>query len=382
MRLFLVRDALDLVYLGNPLRAWLTAAGVLGGVFGALLLARHLLTRRLERIAPRTATELDDLALGAVRRTSTLFLLALAIAAARKALFDLPQDVKDAVALVAKLAFYVQAARWGYGAVAFWLARTTRQRTETDKASLATLNLLGIAARIAIAVLVVLLALDAFGVNITALVTGLGIAGVAVALAVQNVLGDLLASLSIALDKPFVVGDTITFDTFVGTVESVGLKTTRLRSITGERIVVSNAELLKARIRNFQGMVERRVVLTLNLPLHTPPAAVARVPGLVREIIEAETDARFDRSHFAAITDQALAVETVYFVTSGDYRLFMDLQERVNLAVLERLTAAGLGLTLPTRAVVVRPGADGANGSTPPVPFATSVAAAGGATDP
>jgi hypothetical protein len=109
---------------------------------------------------------------------------------------------------------------------------------------------------------------------------------------------------------------------------------------------------------------------------------VARVPGLVREIIEAETDARFDRSHFAAITDQALAVETVYFVTSGDYRLFMDPAGAGEPRRDRAPRAAGLGLTLPTRAVVVRPGADGANGSTPPVPFATSVAAAGGATDP
>jgi small-conductance mechanosensitive channel len=332
--------------------------------------------RRLELRAPRTATEVDDLALGTLRHTSALFLFAVALAAARKALFDLPQDVKEAVALVAKLAFYLQAARWGWGAVAFWLARTTRRRAESDQASLATLNLLGVAARVAIAALVVLAALDAFGVNITALVTGLGIAGVAVALAVQNVLGDLLASLSIALDKPFVVGDSIAFDQFNGTVEYIGLKTTRLRSLTGEQIVVANAELLKARIRNYTRQTERRVQFTLAFPLDTPPAALAGVPALVREVVQAQPEVRFDRSHLSAITDQAVAVETVYMVTSADYALHMDVQQRVYLALLERLAAAGVPLAVPTRAVFVRADGDGAR---PPAPAANGAAAAAAA---
>lgn len=356
--LAVVADLLDRVYFGNPVRGWLTAAGVLAAVFGALLLVRSVLLRRLERRAPLTATAVDDVALGVLRHTSALFLFAVAVAAARKALFDLPQDVKDAVALVAKLALYVQAARWGWAAVAIWLTRATRRRAEHDKASLATLNLLGVAARVAIAVLVVLLALDAMGVNITALVTGLGIAGVAVALAVQNVLGDLLASLSIALDKPFVVGDFIIVDQYMGTVEDIGLKTTRIRSLSGEQIVVANAELLKARIRNHGRQRERRVVFTLTFPLGTPPAAMARVPGIVREIVTAQEQVRFDRSHFSAITDQALAVETVYFVTSADFTLYMDIQQRINLALLEQLAAADVSLAVPTRAVVVRAGQD------------------------
>lgn len=365
-----VRDALDYVYLGTTLRDWLTAGAVLLGVFAALLLVRRTIVRRLERVAPATPTEVDDVALAALRHTSALFLFAVALAAARKALFDLPQDVKEAVALVAKLAFYLQAARWGWGAVAFWLARATRRRAQTDQASLASLNLLGVAARVAIAVLVVLLGLDAFGVNITALVTGLGIAGVAVALAVQNVLGDLLASLSIALDKPFVVGDAISFDQINGTVEDIGLKTTRLRALSGEQVVVANAELLKARIRNYKRQSERRVQFTLTFPLATPAAAMAGVPTIVRDVVTAQEQVRFDRSHFAAITDQALAVETVYYVTTADYGLYMDVQQRINLALLERLAAADVPLAMPTRAVVVRgePGADAA----------TAAAAAGG----
>ena len=350
----LPRSPLDLVYLGNPLRGWLTAAGVLAGVLLGLVLARRALVRRLERRAPETAGQLDDLLLALARRTSKLFFLAAALAAARKALFDLPRDVADTVVLVARLALYLQAARWANTAVGFWIAHLTRHRAERDKASLATLNLLGVLARVALGAVLLLLALDALGVNITALVTGLGVAGVAVALAVQTTLGDLLASLAIALDKPFVIGDTIAFDQFTGTVEDIGLKTTRLRALGGEQIVVANAELLKARIRNYQRQADRRVQFTLTFPLGTAPAAIARVPGLVREVVSAEAEVRFDRSHLAAITEQALAVETVYVVNTADYARYMDAQQRILLALLERLAAEGIELAVPTRAVLVR----------------------------
>lgn len=353
----LPRDPLDLVYLGNPLRAWLTAAGVFAAVVLALLLARRALVRRLERLAPHTATRVDDLVLALARRTSALFFAAVALAAARRALWDLPPDLKDAVALVARIALYLQAGRWANTAVGFWLAGATRERAEHDKASLATLNLLGLLARVALGAVIVLLALDAFGVNITALVTGLGVAGVAVALAVQTTLGDLLASLAIALDKPFVIGDTITFDQFTGTVEDIGLKTTRLRALSGEQLVVANAELLKTRIRNYQRQTERRVQFTLSFPLDTAPAALARVPGLVREAVAAEPSLRFDRSHVSAVTDQAVAVESVYVVTTADYAVHMDAQQRVLLALLARLADEGTPVAVPTRAVVVRPAA-------------------------
>lgn len=364
-------DLLDLVYLGSPLRGWLTAAGVLAGVFLGLVLARRALVRRLERRAPLTATRADDVVLALARGTSRLFLLAVAVAAARKALFDLPADVKDAVVLVARLALYLQAAAWANTAVGFWVARLTRRRAEHDKASLATLSLLGLLARVALGAILLLLALDAFGVNITALVTGLGVAGVAVALAVQSTLGDLLASLAIALDKPFVIGDTIAFDQYTGTVEAIGLKTTRLRALSGEQLVVANAELLKARIRNYQRQAERRVQFTLTFPLGTPPAAMARVPEVVRAVVAAQPEVRLDRSHFSAITDQALAVETVYFVTSADYNLYMDVQQRIYLALLERFAAEGVELAVPTRAVMVVRGAEGDGAAVPGAAAAT-----------
>jgi small-conductance mechanosensitive channel len=151
-----------------------------------------------------------------------------------------------------------------------------------------------------------------------------------------------------------VIGDFIVLDTFQGTVEEIGLKTTRLRSLSGEQIVIANAELLKARIRNYQRQTERRAAFTLLFPLDTPPEAIERVPPLVRETILENERVRVDRVHFSAITDQALAVEAVYFVLDPSYVVYADIQQRINLALLRRLPAAGVRLAVPTRSVVVK----------------------------
>jgi len=369
-------DLLAHRWLGTPLAAWLTAAAVLVLGWGALLLARRLAVRRLERFAAHTATVVDDLLLGALQRTSKFFLFMVALAAAVKMLPALRGDARDVVGLVARIAFLFQAASWGNGAISFWLHRSTAERASHDRSSITTLNVLGLVGRIVMWVIIALLALDAFGVDVTALVTGLGIAGVAVALAVQNILGDVLASLSIALDKPFAIGDVIVVDTFQGTVEHIGIKTTRLRSISGEQIVIANAELLKARIRNFQRLTERRAAFTLTFPLDTPAEVMERIPQLVEEAVTANEPVRFDRSHFSSITDQTLAVETVYFVLVADYRVFMDIQQRINLSLLRRLAAEGVSLAVPTRSVVVR-----GNGEGDARAAATAGAAGAAATD-
>jgi small-conductance mechanosensitive channel len=323
---------------------------VLLGGWAALAMARRLLIRRLERFAEHTATYLDDLALRGLRHTSNAFLFVLALAAAERVALVLPPNVDAAVRLVATTALLLQGARWGNGAITFWLERVTLRRAATDKASLATLAVLGILARFALWTLIFLVALDMFGVDVTALVTGLGVVGIAVALAVQNILGDVIASLSIALDKPFVIGDSIAFETFNGTVEDIGLKTTRLRSITGEQIVVANAELLKARIRNYQRQIERRIQFATALAFDTPPELAERAPQIVREIVAAQPAVRLDRSHFTGFGESSLNLETVYFVTTADYAVYMDTHQRILLEMMRRFRAEGIVLAPPPRA--------------------------------
>jgi len=341
-------------YYGNPVADWLIALAVMAGVWVVLVLVRRLAIRRLERFAERTASPIDDIVLGALQRTSVAFLFAVALSAGLHAGLALSPNVEAVLDTGIRLAFLLQLASWGSGGITLWVHRTTNRRAKQDKASLATLNVLGLLARGALWTVILLLALNAFGIDITALVTGLGIAGVAVALAVQSILGDLFASLSIALDKPFVIGDAIAVDNFNGTVEDIGLKTTRLRALTGETLVFSNADLLKSRIRNYRGQMERRVTFTLTLAADTPPDRLERVPALVREIVTAEEKARFDRSHVASIgSDATLGVETVYFVTTGDYGVYMDMQQRIYLALLRRLAVEGVALNKPLPPVVL-----------------------------
>jgi small-conductance mechanosensitive channel len=200
-------------------------------------------------------------------------------------------------------------------------------------------------------VVVALLALDNIGVNITALVAGLGIGGVAVALALQNILGDLFASLAIALDEPFVVGDFLAVGDILGTVESIGIKSTRLRSISGEQVVICNDDLIGSRVHNFGRMRERRDQFVLNLAYETPAEQLEAVPALVRDIVEAGGGerVRFDRCHFSALGPHSLDFECVFFVLTADYLTLMEVRQSINLALVREFARRGIEFAYPTQ---------------------------------
>jgi small-conductance mechanosensitive channel len=217
-------------------------------------------------------------------------------------------------------------------------------------------------------IIVTLVALQAiFNRSFTTLVTGFGIGGIAIALAVQNILGDLLAAVAIVFDRPFDVGDTIQVDQMVGKVEQIGLKTTRLRSTTGEQLILGNGELLKSRLRNYRRMYERRGLLLVDVEYSTDPAIVERIPTMLRHIVEAEGGSvRFERSHFAGFMENALRIETVYFVLDPDYNRYMDVQQSINLAVLRKFRAEKIEFAFPTRTVELK--MIGGGGSSVPTP--------------
>ena len=255
----------------------LIALGIAAAVFLVLLGLRELVVRRLGKRAERTANGLDDLVVGLGRRTQILVIAVVALYAGACTSPCSPGRSGPSAAL-AEVAVFLQIALWSSVAIDFWIARQ-RRRMDQDPTSVALAGVLRFVAKLILWALLLLMALDNLGVNVTALITGLGVGGVAVALALQNVLSDLLASLSIVLDKPFVIGDAITVDTLTGTVESIGLKTTRLRAVSGEQLVFANSDLLKSRIHNWQRLAERRVVLAFGVPQGTPPDAVERIPG-------------------------------------------------------------------------------------------------------
>jgi small-conductance mechanosensitive channel len=336
----------------NSLRAWFVAAAAFVVALGVLFLVRRLLAYRLGALAARTTNLVDDLGAEIARRTRLYFLVAIAVAVGAR-FVALPERMADTLDKAIALIVLFQVALWGTAGIAFYVARHIERRRDTLEASNAwAIRALGVAARGMVWALAFVAVLDNLGFDVTALVTGLGVGGIAIALAVQTILGDVLAAMAIVFDKPFVVGDFIVVDNLAGTVEAIGLKTTRLRSLTGEQLVFGNSELLKSRIRNFKRLYERRNVFTLDVTYDTPAHAVARIPAILREIVEAQHPVRFDRSHFSGYGESALRFETVYYVLDPQYNTHMDIQQAIFLAVLERFRRDGIEFAFPTRTIV------------------------------
>lgn len=355
-------ELLDRVWYGNSLRQWLIAAVVLGVVYLVLALARRILVKRLGALAARSTTHIDDLGVDIIRRTRPYFIAMVAMYAATR-LLVLPEQPLAVVRLVVLAASLLQIGRWGTGIIVFLVEHYVRQRGQEDVGTRATVQALGYAGRVALWTMLLITAFTTLGIDVTALITGLGISGIAIALAVQNILGDLFAALAIVLDKPFVVGDFIIVDNTLGTVEKVGLKTTRIRSLSGEQIIASNADLLKSRIRNFKRMEQRRVVFNVDVTYATPPDVVNRIPSMIREEIERHPKTRFDRSHFMTFAESSLRVETVYWVLSSDYNAYADVQHAINVGLLRRFAAERIEFAFPSRTIYVK--ADGTENLTP-----------------
>lgn len=350
-------DIQEVVFYNNALKVWLIALGVVLISFLVLSVAKKIGGRKAAALAQRTATEFDDFVVELVRRTKYVFLLLVSIFIGSQFLV-LPGTAKLFVRRLTFLTFLVQVAIWGNALYECWRGRIQRRKGHEDPASLATYTAFGFLVRLALWTILVLLALDNLGINITALVAGLGVGGIAVALAVQNILGDLFASMSILLDKPIVIGDFIVVDNLMGTVEHIGLKTTRVRSLGGEQLIFANSDLLKSRIKNYQRMEERRVVFSLGVVYPTRPERLAAIPGIIKEIIEAQPLVRFERSHFKVFGNFSLDFENVYYIKSPDYTTYMDVQEAINLAICSRFQKEGIQFAYPTQRVLIKRDAD------------------------
>jgi small-conductance mechanosensitive channel len=296
--------------------------------------------------------ELAEVPLEVLSRTTLLFFIVLAVFTGLTMLTMSPKTERVLYSVLT-IALFWQSGVWISAAATGWLERRRRHNMGIDRAVIGSLAVIGFVVRVLIWALVALLTLDNLGIDVTALVAGLGIGGIAVALAVQNILGDLFASLSITFDKPFVLGDFLIVDDFLGSVEYIGIKSTRLRSLSGEQIVLSNADLLKSRIRNYGRMAERRVVFATSIPYETPIDKIERVAPLIREIVEAQKNTRFDRSHFAKHGPSSLDFETVYYVLSADYNRYMDIQQAINLRLHRELARLGIEFAYPAHRVFV-----------------------------
>ena len=342
---------MDRALFGNTLTAYAVAAGI-ALAFILLVAAIRWLVRRKLAGARETPTPFDDFGVQLAKRTKVYLLVVPAIFLGARALV-LPPDLARLILKTATLSLIAQTALWCAGVVDFWLKRYRAARAEVEPEAATTVNAFRVAAIAAVWIVAVLFAIANLGFDITALIAGLGIGGVAIALATQKILGDLFASLSIVLDKPFVLGDFIIVGDSMGTIEKIGLKTTRVRALSGEQLIISNSDLVNSRVRNFKRMWERRVVFRIGVVYQTPAAVLEEIPSMIRKVIEAQPKARVDRIHFMAFAESALEFEIVYYVEVPDYNEYADRQQAINLGIVRAFEGAGIGFAYPTRTLFV-----------------------------
>lgn len=340
--------------LNNPILLWLYAAAA--AVIGYLVVdigVRYLasLVRRRHAQAPSPHRAVLLAVLEATRHT--LILLLIAVLAA-----GLLQFTPRAERILGHLSFALiglQIALWANALIKLWLRNTQREQDATP-ANPVLVGMLVWAMQLVVWTVLLLAFLANIGVDVTTLVASLGIGGVAVALALQNILGDLFSSIAIGLDKPFEVGQFIAFGDVLGTVVHVGVKTTRIDSLSGEQLIISNSKLLDQLVHNYSRMARRRVVFGFRLPYDTPPDAVEHVIAQVRGYIEAAQPTRFDRGHLANFGEYGLEFEFVYHVLKPDYTIYRDVQQQVNLQIMRLLGGIGLKFAVPARVLSMTAG--------------------------
>lgn len=328
-------------FLGNSTERWLDALGVALGGVALLWVLRRLTERRLAKLAAQTETVADDYAVALLHGIkSSLFVYVGVVGIDAFIAFPPPAD--EAVRVIKIIALVLQGVAWANVTVIFWLEQwAAKNPRQSDRTTMAAL---GFGARLVLWSVIVLLALQNYGVNITTLITGLGVGGIAIALAVQNILGDLFAALSIVLDKPFVIGDYVVVDQHEGTVEKVGLKTTRIRSVNGEEIIVSNADLLRSRIRNLARREQRRYVLHTTVALSTDAVRLSAIPELFKQAIEGQPYVQFQRSHLIGSSPAGHEFETAFLVTTSDWLTGLNARQAILLRVYSAFQREGITL--------------------------------------
>jgi len=346
-------DILEYVILENSVQSWLFALGISFGIFLLFLIIKRIFKNHLKSMIKKSKMSLDDYLIPLLSQTRWFSILAVGLWGGSVVL-ALPADIHDWFIRIIKLMLALQVGFWGTGLISLYVERGVESKLEEDQGEDATtLDALGLIVKIALWVILALIILDNLNVEISSLVASLGIGGIAVALALQNILGDLFASLSITFDKPFVIGDFVVVDDFEGDVEDIGLKSTRIRSLSGEVLVFSNTDLLNSRIRNFKKMEKRRISFNIGVIYGTPVDKLQKIPGIVEEIISPIENVEFERTHFKTLGDYSLDYSVVYHVLEPAYIAYLDVQQIINLMIYQKFEEEGIEFAYPTQTVML-----------------------------
>ena len=345
------QELLSTEFFGNSVQSYLLAIITAVGVYVIFRFFIFLIIKGLEKAAKKTKTDLDDAVIQLLSKRRWLVFWLVLISTIQYTL-----DVSEKTASILSGLFNVFLVLLGIRIINFWIQFGAKKflHSKADDTEKISIEFLTSVVRIVVWLLGALFLLSSFGYNISSLIAGLGIGGVAVALAVQDVLGDLLSCLSIYIDKPFKVGDTIQVGTQIGTVKKIGLKTTRVTSLQGEEIVFSNHSLTSGEINNFGKLKKRRVVTSLGVTYETPVKKMEQIPAWLEVIIDKVEDVTFDRAHFSAFGDFSKNFELVYFVESKDYVTYMDRLQEINLEIHKKFDKEKVEFAFPSQTIYVQ----------------------------
>ena len=336
------------IYFGNPLKDWVIALGVVVVSFALIKILRGPILKRLKKWSEKTKMTFDDFVVLAIEKSLIPFLYFAAIFAAVDYLsFNTRTTHIIQVAKLFIITYFILSL--ATSAIQYSIFSFLERQENSDIKKRQSRGLIIILKGI-VWVLGLVFLIDNLGYNVTTIVTGLGIGGIAIALAAQTVLGDFFSYFVIFFDRPFEIGDFIIVDDkIIGAIEYIGVKTTRIRAITGEQIVCSNKDLTDSRVHNYKRMLRRRVVFNIGVIYQTPADQMKKIPGIIKSIIESTENATFDRSHFSAFGDFSMNFETVYFIESPDYNMYMDAQQKIYLEILEAFEKENIEFAYPTQ---------------------------------
>lgn len=338
---------MDKIFWGNTVRDWLIATIIIITSIVLLRIIKTIVLAQLREWSKRTQTTIDDFLVISIERSVLPFfyLLSVYFGLSYLSFGERTQNILKIALLVATTFFAI---RLITSIISYLVENFTRsqQDAETKRKQARGIVLI---VNIIVWVLGIVFLIDNLGYDITTLVAGLGIGGIAIALAAQAVLGDLFSYFVIFFDKPFEIGDFIIVGDNMGVVEYVGIKTTRIRALSGEQLIMSNTDLTNSRVQNYKRMERRRVVSSIGVLYETSAEKLKKIPVIIKDIIEKQPDLQFDRVHFSAFGDFSLNFEIVYFITGADYNLYMDRQQAVNLAIFEEFQKEQIEFAYPTQ---------------------------------
>lgn len=351
-----LEELLQRKYLHNTVEDYLIVAGILlvGGVI--LRLFKSIVLKRLRKWAEKTETTLDDIAVRGIEKF-LLPILNLGLIYYALSYLHLSKTVEKWVASSAAVVLTYYLIRILTSMIRQLLEAYVKNQENGD-VKVKQLRGITVVFNIVIWCIGLVLLFDNLGYNVTAIVTGLGIGGIAIALAAQNILGDLFNYFVIFFDRPVEIGDFIVVNDKKGTVEHIGLKTTRIRSLSGEQLVMANSSLTGSWIHNFKRMERRRIVFSVGIEYETPYELVKQVSQILKDVVQEQSRVTFDRAHFAAFGNFSLNYEVVYFVETGEYNDYMDIQQTINLRIFEEFSKRGIQFAYPTQKVFVEKSPD------------------------